>query len=52
MKAEEHLRESDFRLQVALEAGNLGWHDYAPVTGEILWDRTAAQFGGWDQMIR
>ena len=45
-QAEEALRESDFRLQVALQAGELGWHDYTVATGEILWDRNCRAMWG------
>lgn len=45
-KAEETLRESDFRLQMALKAGKLGWHDYTPATGQILWDMNCRRMWG------
>ena len=37
-QAEAALQASDFRLQIALKAGELGWHDYTVATGKILWD--------------
>ena len=45
-QAEEALKESDLRLNLALEAGRLGWHDYRPLTGEITWDRNCRAMWG------
>jgi hypothetical protein len=36
--AETALRESDLRLQLALEAAQIGIHEWHPQTGNIIWD--------------
>ena len=45
-RAEDALKERDFRLKVAMKAASLGWHDYLPLTGEITWDRTCRALWG------
>ncbi len=44
--AERALREANDRLNLAVEAGNIGTWDLNPVTNELSWsDRTRAAFG-------
>jgi PAS domain S-box-containing protein len=45
-QAASAMKESEFRLNLALEAGELGWHDYRPETGEITWDRICRAIWG------
>jgi PAS domain S-box-containing protein len=37
-RAEQALRESEERLRLAKAAGQIGIHDFNPVTGELHWD--------------
>ncbi|MEK8092024.1 PAS domain S-box protein [Methylocystis sp. IM3] len=44
--SEERYRESEFRLQLALDSGNIGIYEWRLDTGELIWDdRLRAQWG-------
>jgi PAS domain S-box-containing protein len=45
-RAEERIRESEARLASALAAGELGVHDYDPITGKLSWDNTVRRLWG------
>jgi PAS domain S-box-containing protein len=47
-RAEERLRESEARLASALAAGDLGVHEYDPVTGRLSWDNNVRRLWGVD----
>lgn len=38
-QAEEALKESRIRLQLALDSANVGIHEWHPKTGKIIWDK-------------
>ncbi|WBK01838.1 PAS domain S-box protein [Methylocystis parvus] len=45
-RAQAALRESEFRLQLALNSGNIGIYEWRIETGELIWDdRLRAQWG-------
>jgi two-component system CheB/CheR fusion protein len=46
LRAEEALRDSETRLQLAREASNLGIQDYDPETKECWWDERARALWG------
>jgi two-component system CheB/CheR fusion protein len=45
-RAEEALRDSETRLQLARDASNLGIQDYDPKTNECWWDESARSLWG------
>jgi PAS domain S-box-containing protein len=45
-QAEEALRASEHRLQLAKTAGGVGIHDYDVATGKIIWDDTIRRIWG------
>lgn len=45
-QAEERLQESEFKLQLALNSGNIGIYEWRPSTDEFMWDdRLRANWG-------
>lgn len=44
--AEAALRESEERLRLAKTAGQIGIHDYNPVTGALVWDERLREMWG------
>jgi PAS domain-containing protein len=42
----DELRDRDFCLRLALEAGKMGWFDYRPLTKELIHDQTCAAIWG------
>jgi two-component sensor histidine kinase len=47
-RAEERIRESEARLASALAAGDLGVHEYDPITGRLSWDSKVRRLWGVD----
>ena len=46
IRMEEALRDRELCLQLTLEAGQLSWHDYRPLTGEIFVDQACRRIWG------
>ncbi|HEX3048299.1 MAG TPA: PAS domain-containing protein [Bacillota bacterium] len=42
----ESLQDRDFCLRLALEAGEMGWFDYRPLTNELIHDQTCGAIWG------
>ncbi|OQP40773.1 hypothetical protein A4H97_14235 [Niastella yeongjuensis] len=45
-KYEEALKKSEEQLRLAMEGGDLGYYDYNPVSGELIWSARAKEMFG------
>lgn len=45
-KTEEALKKSEEQLRLAMDGGELGYYDYNPLTGELIWSARAKEIFG------
>nr|WP_262898152.1 PAS domain S-box protein [Niastella soli] len=45
-KTEETLKKKEEQLRLAMEGGDLGYYDYNPITGELIWSARAKELFG------